>query len=217
MEGARQWVAVCCRRGLDKVRLAVGGFVVGAGAKLPDGRGWTVVPERTAIKDAPPLPLWLAAMLRPQQRETVRGKRGSETSDERGRAYAVAALDGGESELAAAPAGERNERLYKTAFRLATMAARGWLTENEIIETLLRACEGNHYLREHGHGATTKTIESGIAGGLSVPHDDLENRDVSAGPTAGGDVVDPEQHRQPTDRPRRFRTTEVGTIPTCQS
>ena len=57
------------------------------------------------------------------------------------------------------------------------MAARGWLMESEIIETLVRACEGNHYLREHGHRATMKTIESGLRDGLKVPHDDLEDRD----------------------------------------
>jgi hypothetical protein len=42
-----------------------GGFVIAPGANLPDGRGWTAVPERAAIKDAPPLPQWLAAILRP--------------------------------------------------------------------------------------------------------------------------------------------------------
>ena len=103
------------------------------------------------------------SILRPPQREEAREPNNSETSDDRGRAYAMAALNGVEAELAAAPAGERNERLYKTAFRLATMAARGWLMESEIIETLVRACEGNQYLREHGHRATMKTIESGIA------------------------------------------------------
>lgn len=53
-----------------------------------------VVPGRAAIKDAPPLAHWLADMLRPPQREEARGTSTSETSDERGRAYAVAALNG---------------------------------------------------------------------------------------------------------------------------
>src|SRR6478752_7216642 len=150
------------------------------GANLPDGRGWTAVPERAAIKDAPPLPQWLAAILRPPRREEDQETNNVETSDDRGRAYAIAALDGVEPELAGAPTGERNERLYKTAFRLATMAARGWLMETEIVEVLVRACEDNQYLREHGHRATMKTIESGIRDGLSVPHDDLEDRDDGA-------------------------------------
>jgi Protein of unknown function (DUF3987)/Bifunctional DNA primase/polymerase, N-terminal len=184
-----------------------GGFVVGPGAHLPDGRGWTVVPERAAIRDAPPLPHWLAAMLRPPQREEARGKGTSETSDERGRAYAVAALNGVEAELAAAAAGERNERLYKTAFRLATMAARGWLMESEIIETLVRACEANLYLREHGHSATMKTIDGGIRDGLSVSHDDLEDRDDAAHTGRGIGEGHKEQRQQEKERLHRTRTT----------
>ena len=139
-----------------------GGFVVAPGAYLPDGRGWRAVPGRAAIKGAPQIPQWLDAMLRPPQHEAARGS-GTDTSEKRGRAYGVAALNEVEGELTAAPAGERNDRLYRTAFRLATMVARGWLMESEVIETLVRASEGNQYLREHGRGATMKTIESGIA------------------------------------------------------
>jgi hypothetical protein len=186
-----------------------GGFVVGPGAHLPDGRGWTVVPERAAIKDAPPLPQWLATMLRPPKREEAGEPNNTETSDERGRAYARAALNGVEAELAAAPAGERNERLYKTAFRLGTMAARAWLMESEIIETLVRACEGNQYLREHGYGATMKTIESGIRDGLSVLHDDLEDRQDGATHASGGGMGHQQQQQQQKqkDRTQRARTT----------
>jgi hypothetical protein len=182
-----------------------GGFVIAPGAHLPDGRGWTVVPERAPIKDAPPLPEWLASMLRPPQHEPP-ATRTSETSDERGRAYAVAALDGVEAELAAAPAGERNERLYKTAFRLATMAARGWLMESEIIEALVRACEGNLYLREHGRSATMKTIDGGIRDGLGVPHDDLDDRVDGAGNTRRGRGVD-HKGQQQHERLHRARIT----------
>ena len=49
-----------------------GGFVVGPGARLPDGRGWTAVAGRAPIHDAPPLPQWIEAMLRPPQREEAR-------------------------------------------------------------------------------------------------------------------------------------------------
>jgi hypothetical protein len=183
-----------------------GGFVIAPGAHLPDGRGWTAVPERAAIKDAPPLPQWLTAMLRTPQHEKAQGKGTSETSDERGRAYAVAALNGVEAELAAAPVGERNDQLYRTAFRLATMAARAWLMESEIIEALVWACEGNQYLREHGHRATMKTIESGIRDGSSVPHDDLEDRAAAAAHMVGGNDA-PHILQQDRERPHRTRTT----------
>ena len=63
---------------------------------------------RAPIHQAPPLPQWIENILRPPQREEAREPNNSETSDERGRAYAVAALNGVEAELAATPAGERN-------------------------------------------------------------------------------------------------------------
>jgi hypothetical protein len=188
-----------------------GGFVIGPGARLPDGRGWLVVPGRAAIQDAPPLAPWIAGMLRPPQREEISEPNNDETSDERGRAYAVAALNGIEAELAAAPTGERNDKLYKTAFRLATMAARGWLMESEILEALVRACEANQYLREHGHRATMKTIESGLRDGLGVPHDDLDDRDDSAPHAGFGNGADhgQQQQEQPKQE-RKQRQRETG-------
>ena len=185
-----------------------GGFVVGPGARLPDGRGWTAIAGRSPIHDAPPLPQWLKGVLRQPQREEAREPNNIETSDDRGRAYAMTALNRVEAELAAVPAGERNERLYKTAFRLATMAARGWLMENEIIETLVRACESNQYLREHGHRATMKTIESGICDGLNVPHDDLDDRTDGALHAGGRNGAGrQEQQRKQKEHPQRARTT----------
>ncbi|WP_161850224.1 DUF3987 domain-containing protein [Bradyrhizobium sp. CCBAU 051011] len=188
-----------------------GGFVIAPGARLPDGRGWKAVEGRVPINKAPPLPRWIEAILRPPQREEAREPNNNETSDERGRAYAVAALKGVETELAAAPAGERNERLYKTAFRLATMAARGWLMESEILEALVRAAEANHYLREHGHRATMKTIESGLRDGLDVPHDDLEDRDDGAAHASSGNGAgqQQQQHEQPRQE-RKQRQRETG-------
>jgi hypothetical protein len=190
----------------------LGGFTIAPGACLPDGRGWKAVPGRNPIKDAPLLLDWLAELLRPPQHGT-RKEPNNEMSDERGRAYGMAALTGAEGELAAVPAGERNERLYKIGFRLATMAARGWLMESEITDAMLRACEANHYLREHGHRATMKTIESGIRDGLSVPHDDLEDRDEGAVHASSGNGADYQEQKQEkqrqaqTERKQRTRTT----------
>jgi hypothetical protein len=182
-----------------------GGFVVGPGARLPDGRGWIATAGRSQIHDAPQLPPWLESMLRPPQREQVHDS--AETTDERGRAYAIAALDGVEADLAQTPTGERNARLYKTAFRLATMAARGWLMESEIIETLVRSCEINEFLREHGYRATMKTIESGLRDGVNVPHDDLEDRDDSAAHAGGGNAAAQQQKEKQKERPQRSRVT----------
>jgi hypothetical protein len=76
------------------------------------------------------------------------------------------------------------------------MAARGWLMESEITEALVRACEGNNYLRDHGMRATMKTIESGIRDGLKVEHEDLEDRDDSAAHARAGNGADQQQQSQ---------------------
>jgi hypothetical protein len=160
----------------------IGGFVIAPGAVLPDGRGWTLVRGRPAVakNTASALPDWPQQLIRKANgkgADTPDTDPSEVTSDERGRAYALQALHEIEIELAATAAGERNERLYKAAFRLGTMAGRSWLTEGEIIDALMRASESNNYLREHGSAATRKTIASGLADGEKKPHADLEDRE----------------------------------------
>ena len=117
----------------------VGGFVIGPGAVLPDGRGWVRVAERPPITHAAQL-AWIESILRRPAQPARDDHPAGETSDQRGRGYAEQALREIEAELAITREGERNERLYKAAFRLATMSARGWLMEGEITGALLRAC-----------------------------------------------------------------------------
>src|SRR5262249_59914161 len=107
-------------------------------------------------------------------------KRGTSNSY-RGQSYATTALQGAAAELSSAPAGERNEMLNAGAFRLGRMIARGWVDEKIVADALLGACDANKYLREHGHRATVKTIESGIEAGKKEPHPDLPDRDLSSG------------------------------------
>ena len=73
----------------------------------------------------------------------------------------------------------RNDTLNKAAFRLGTMIARDWIDEKTVADALLGACDANKYLREHGHRATMKTIESGIEAGKKEPHPDLPDREPS--------------------------------------
>jgi len=173
-----------------------GGFVIGPGAVLPDGRGWTLVAERPPVTQAAQLG-WIESILR-RSAALPKDHPSGETSLRRGRAYAAQAMAEIETELALTIEGARNERLYKAAFRLGTMSARKWLTEGEITGALLRACESNQYLREHGHRATLKTIESGIGDGLDVPHDELEDPNDGAEPGTNG--TDRLQSQQQQDR-----------------
>jgi hypothetical protein len=161
-----------------------GGFVTAPGAVLPDGRGWILGRDRPPIKKGgiPSLPVWLLQLLRGNgverdaERDAPRPTATELTDDARGRAYALAALDEIETELTFTAPGDRNGKLFKASFRLATMMARGWLSENEIVDALVGAAELNGYLREHGVAATKRTINSGLSGGERVPHENLADR-----------------------------------------
>src|SRR5262245_11110244 len=180
-----------------------GGFVIAPGATLPDGRRWEEVTGRPSVlaffkNGATPIPRWVQDIIRHRMEDdadhtdddtnnTTDDAATSDTSnnatnttddtdDQRGRTYALAALLEIEGELDGTAAGQRNERLYKGAFRLGTMRARGWLADCDITVALTRASEANNYLREHGINATRKTIESGLRDGEKVPHPDLEDR-----------------------------------------
>jgi hypothetical protein len=164
----------------------VGGFVIAPGAES-DGKRWQSANGRPLLADAfkagtiPELPQWLADIIRPNRRWNGgvpdEDKRGfadmpGANSRSRGKAYAAAALDGAVAELTAAPTGKRNETLNAVAFRMGKMVARGWIDQKNMADALLGACDANKYLREHGHRATMKTIESGIEAGKKEPHPD---------------------------------------------
>ena len=169
----------------------VGGFVIAPGAVLPDGKRWQAINGTPLLADAfkagtiPELPQWLADIIRPNRQPNGQAPTSThaafsntlETDGSRGQAYAAAALDGAAAELSAAPNGKRNEMLNAMAFRLGRMIARGWVDEKTVAEALLGACDANKYLREHGHHATMKTIESGIEAGRKEPHPDLPDRE----------------------------------------
>jgi hypothetical protein len=92
---------------------------------------------------------------------------------ERERAYARAALDGCADELAQAAPGERNNTLNKKAFRLGTMVASGWLSTEEVFDTLLAAADACGLNGDDGEDSTRKTIQSGLENGQKFPHPDL--------------------------------------------
>ena len=167
----------------------VGGFVIAPGAVLPDGKRWQAINGTPLLADAfkagtiPELPQWLTDIIRPNRQPNGQAPTHRafsnllETDGSRGQAYAAAALQGAADELSAAPNGKRNEMLNATAFRLGRMIARGWIDEKTVAEALLSACDGNKYLREHGHHTTMKTIKSGIEAGRKAPHPDLPDRE----------------------------------------
>jgi len=91
---------------------------------------------------------------------------GADTETKAGireRAYATAALDNLAEELAVTKEPGRNNRLYKSAFRLGTMAARGWLTREEIEAALYGAAMACGLVDDDGEAQTRRSIESGLA------------------------------------------------------
>ena len=183
----------------------VGGYVIAPDAQLPDGKRWQSVNGRPLLADAfkagtiPEPPEWLADIIHPSGRsnggavdEDARTDNRGTNNSWRGQAYAAAALDGAVAELSAAPSGKRNETLNALAYHLGRMIARDWIDEKTATDALLGACDANKYLREHGHRATMKTIESGIEAGRKEPHPDLPDRDPPSGcdGTADSDLSD---------------------------
>jgi hypothetical protein len=213
-----------------------GGFVIGQGAVLPDGRRWAPVDNKPSLVAAfknntiPELPQWLAIIIRPDRQPNKNGNeehadaavsntlRANEAI--RGRAYAAAALNGAVAELKAAPSGKRNETLNAVGFRMGRMIARGWLDEKAVIDALLDACDTNKYLREHGHRATMKTIESGLKAGKKEPHPGLPDRKLSEDDRSSraalsdlsdlSDTIGTSRQDRDQQQPRR-RIAETGT------
>jgi Bifunctional DNA primase/polymerase, N-terminal len=76
--------------------------------------------------------------------------------------WASAALTDLAAELAAmAPETGRNERLYRAAFRMGTMVARGWIERATVEDRLLAACRANALERDTGGDAVRASLRSG--------------------------------------------------------
>ena len=91
----------------------------------------------------------------------------------RERAWAQSALDGCAEELAGTAAGDRNNILYKKAFRIGTMAVRGWIKRADVEAALFDAAAACGLVADDGEVQTRRTIQSGLDDGASAPHPDL--------------------------------------------
>src|SRR5262249_15015986 len=96
-----------------------------------------------------------------------------------------------------------------------------WIDEKTVAEALIAACDANRYLREHGHRATMKTIESGIEAGKKEPHPELPDRDPSSGADGPADSdlsdlsglsgIGGAKQRTSDEQQARARKSETGT------
>ena len=112
---------------------------------------------------------------------------------------------------AAALAGERNERLYKTAFRLAAVTARGWLLWN--IRHSIAGLRGWAPVPARARSPREQMkIESGLQAGLNAPdRDDLEDHDDGTARTGDGNGAGRRRQEKQKETPQRSRVTGNGT------
>jgi len=83
--------------------------------------------------------------------------------------YSQVALNNIIKDLKICMKGGRNNLLNKSAIRLASLSARGWITESICRQALLDACAHNGLLKEDGKYACEATIKSGWKIGTSNP------------------------------------------------
>ena len=158
-----------------------GGYIIGPGSVLPDGRGWKPAKGSlpflgTVKKGLSGAPTWLVHRLREKEAPKAPAPISASPATSRETKYALAALDSIAHEVANTGQGERNNKLNAAAFRLGTMIARGWIGAFTVSGRLLDACSANGLLADDGHHAVNGTIKSGIEAGMKSPHPDLDDR-----------------------------------------
>lgn len=140
-----------------------GGFVIGPGAALDVG---TYRHHGPPLSDAPPVPAWLAAILRPAAPPVPPAPREPvpASSDARLDAYLEAAIEAELGKLRGAVPGERNETLNAVTFALATIPA---LTDQQITSFVEPIALGIGLTASE----VRKTIASAIRGGRAKPRE----------------------------------------------
>lgn len=138
-----------------------GGYVLGAGSVMANGRGYEWVDDVRDIADAPP---WLLELLlpRPAATSTHRG-----TSFASNSAYVDAAVERELAGLASMPMGNRNNALNDAAFAIGTFVGAGAITMAEARAQLQDVARG--WGRDWAR--CCKTIENGLAAGAKNPRD----------------------------------------------
>jgi hypothetical protein len=172
----------------------VGGNIVVPGSFRPDGEQWRPVDDngRPSLAHAyrsglAVIPAWIEQLARKVEPREQQSQQGAESkfprdaSDERGHAYAKAALDRLSREIADMPDNSgRNNAVNAGAFNLGRMVARRWIGASEVNVALFDAAARCGLVRDDGADAVRATIASGLGAGLEQPHRDL-GRETNGG------------------------------------
>ena len=92
--------------------------------------------------------------------------------------YAATMLKRYAEKVEHAPEGDRNNTLNKATFYLATMVARGWIEQDEVIEAMMSAAHRCGLMDGDERKATHQTIRGAIQRGIRRPHQDTAGHGV---------------------------------------
>ena len=110
------------------------------------------------------------------QDDTAQNTTWREMCSDRETAWAKSALQNLSAELSSTAKGSRNDKLYKSAFRMGTMVARGWIARDSVELALEKAAAACGLEMDDSKRGVHATIKSGITGGLNAPHPDLRDQ-----------------------------------------
>jgi hypothetical protein len=147
-----------------------GGYVIGAGSKMADGRAYEWAGDAREIADAP---AWLLDLVIPKPSPAHASRllpthadasRRLATTGGGNAAYVDAAVDNELAELSAAPRGDRNNKLNDTAFKLGRWVGGGYISESDARTWLQDISRPWGNFRK-----SCGTIESGLRAGKLDP------------------------------------------------
>lgn len=163
-----------------------GGYVIAAGAAMPDGRCYSREDGDALIlaRVCPLPPQWLLDLIRAKDRKPshapangVRPAIMTLAEEERIRSYAEKGVAAELDKLRTAPKGRRNNTLNEAAFSIGTMVGAGWIGEASARDSLLAVALDIGLSRPE----SLATISSGLGGGKLKPRDPPEDRHADDG------------------------------------
>lgn len=149
---------------------AEGGFVVAAGSRMADGRGYDWLDWEGV--DVPPIadaPAWLVEMLTPPVHVPRPASTFTYQPSNDNEPYVNAAVVAELSNLAAIGQGGRGEALNRAAFSLGTLVGANALSRHEAEAGLYSAAAANGVLAKDGEKSTLARIKRGLDAGSRQP------------------------------------------------
>jgi hypothetical protein len=156
-----------------------GGYIIAAGSRMPDGRGWSLVKGTPSLLSGPlPLPpQWLIDLCRTPLVKPVSQVVPFKPAGKAEDAYAMATLNRVADELAGTPPNTgRDNTLMSVSATMGRMIAPGWIGEATVEGRLIDACKANGLEHEAGRPAIRDKIKRGIETGIKNPHEPLPER-----------------------------------------